>query len=449
MTPADLFPASPEASAENALRLRTIVMLRWLAILGQTATLAVAHWGFGLRLPLAAAAAAIGILLVLNLFTAVLAAASRRLSEDEAMGSLLLDIFQLAALLALTGGINNPFALLILVPVTISATALAPRSAILLGVVAIGLVTAMTGVHLPLRDASGVVLHLPLIFQFGSWAAIVIGILFIGLFSHRVAAESRAMSRALLATQMALAREQKLTDLGGVVAAAAHELGTPLATITLVASELLDEVEGEAAEDVRLIRDQADRCRDILRSMGRAGKDDRYLRAAPVEAVLREAAEPHATRGKTLVFTFDKGPQPVILRRPELVHGLRNLIQNAVDFAADRVEIHAGWTGEELRIAMRDDGPGYPLAVLTRIGEPFVRQRPFGAPEEGARGARPGYEGMGLGLFIAKTLLERTGARLRFSNTSAGGAAVDLVWPRGRIEAGPQGPLGENDVIEV
>ena len=436
--------AGPAALAENALRLRTLVMLRWLAILGQIGALTVAHFGFGLRLPLPATAAAVGVLLVLNLFTGVLAGGSRRLSEGEAAGSLLLDILQLATLLALTGGINNPFALLILVPVTIAATALAPRTAVGLGLVAVGLVTLITRLHLPLRDAAGAVMELPQIFRFGSWAAIVIGILFIGLYSYRVAAESRAMSRALLAAQMALAREQKLTDLGGVVAAAAHELGTPLATIKLVAAELLDETEGEMAEDIRLIRDQADRCRDILRSMGRAGKDDLYLRAAPVEAVLREAAEPHAARGKALDFAFGPGPQPEILRRPEIVHGLRNLVQNAVDFATHRVEIRAGWTDEVVTVAIRDDGPGYPLAVLTRIGEPFVRQR---RPEEEAREERPGYEGMGLGLFIAKTLLERTGARLRFSNAPEGGARVELTWPRARIEADPRDSLGENRLI--
>lgn len=445
MSPADLFPARPDMSADQALRLRTLLLLRWLAMLGQALAVILAQMWLGLQLPVTAVAATIGVLLVLNLFTTFLAQGGRRLSEGEAMGSLLLDILQIATLLALTGGVNNPFALLILAPVTISATALTPRTAVLMGLIAIGLVTAVARFHLPLRDHQGQVLELPLLFQFGTWAAIVIGILFIGLYSYRVAAESRAMSRALLATQMALAREQKLTDLGGVVAAAAHELGTPLATIKLVSSELLDEVEGEVAEDIRLIRDQADRCRDILRSMGRAGKEDRYLRAAPIEAVLREAAEPHAARGKRLDFAFAEAPQPVILRQPEIVHGLRNLIQNAVDFAAERVEIQADWTAEELRLRVRDDGPGYPLAVLGRIGEPFVRQR--AAVED--RALRPGYEGMGLGLFIAKTLLERTGARLRFFNVAGGGAAVDVIWPLPRIVPDPAVLLGENTSIGV
>jgi two-component system sensor histidine kinase RegB len=222
------------------------------------------------------------------------------------------------------------------------------------------------------------------------------------------------MSQALLATQMALAREQKLTDLGGVVAAAAHELGTPLATIKLVSTELAEELEGQPqlAEDAQLISSQADRCRDILRSMGRAGKDDLHMRSAPLGAVVREAAEPHANRGVEIEMEFTAGPgapegQPIIWRKPEIIHGLRNLVQNAVDFAEDRVWIDGTWSNGVIRLLITDDGPGFPPDMLGRLGDPFLRRRSR-APDL----SRPGYEGMGLGLFIAKTLLERSGAKV-------------------------------------
>ena len=270
------------------------------------------------------------------------------------------------------------------------------------------------------------------------------------------------MSDALVATQLALAREQKLTDLGGVVAAAAHELGTPLATIKLVSSELMEELTGEQRDDARLIRDQADRCRDILRSMGRAGKHDLHMRQAPLEAVLREAAEPHADRGKRVVHSMmaadDAGRQPTVLRRPEIVHGLRNLVQNAVDFAAATVWIDAAWTADRVTVRIADDGPGFPPSVLGRIGDPFVRRRR--AADD--RPARPEYEGMGLGLFIAKTLLERSGAELSFVNGSdAGGGGIDdrrmgaivvTSWPRAAIcppTPGDRAPLGQNRPIEA
>ena len=209
-------------------------------------------------------------------------------------------------------------------------------------------------------------------------------------------------------------------------------------------------------EDAALIRDQADRCRDILRSMGRAGKDDLHLRQAPLASVLREAAEPHTGRGKTVEFTLLPGPggserQPTILRRPELIHGLRNLVQNAVDFARSTVWVDGEWTDRNITIRIVDDGEGYPPQVIGRIGDPFVRSR----RSVQDLNKRPDYEGMGLGLFIAKTLLERTGAELSFANASDPfltpeerpercGAIVELVWPTAAIIAPQSSQLGEN-----
>ncbi|OWJ80642.1 sensor histidine kinase RegB [Haematobacter genomosp. 1] len=448
MTLTDLFPDPPESAAERPLRLRTLVLLRWMAVTGQFIALMVAERYFGLLLPTGWAIAAILAMVAVNVVTMLGFPKNRRLTDREAMLTLLVDTSQYGLLLYLTGGIHNPFALLILAPVTISATSLRLSSTIVLAVVAIALVTLVEFRSIPMRFADGSPVVLPPIYRFGNWLAILIGILFIGLYTHRVASEARAMSRALLATQMALAREQKLTDLGGVVAAAAHELGTPLATIKLVSSELLEEVgdDPDLMADVTLIRDQADRCRDILRSMGRAGKDDMHLRNAPVEAVLREAAEPHAGRGKAVRFVMESGdgsPQPMIRRRPELIHGLRNLVQNAVDFSRTGVVITAIWSRDSLRITIVDDGPGYPPHLLGRIGEPFLRRRRDEPDPE-----RPGYEGMGLGLFIAKTLLERTGGTLRFTNAPEGGAVIAARWPLAALAA-EAGPLGDNPMFEA
>ncbi len=249
------------------VRLRTLILLRWLAIAGQLAAITVADRVFGMILPLGLCYLAVGAAIIANLVAVFVFPENKRMSELEAMLTLLFDVSQLAFLVYLTGGLSNPFALLIMVPVTISASALELRTTIILGIVAICLVTLVSVVYLPLRFADGSTLHLPIMFEFGFWLAIVIGIVFLALYARRVATEIRSMSEALLATQMALAREQKLTDLGGVVAAAAHELGTPLATIKLVSSELFEELADrpELQEDARLIRTQADRCRDILR----------------------------------------------------------------------------------------------------------------------------------------------------------------------------------------
>lgn len=445
------------------VRLRTLILLRWVAIIGQLTAINVAGFWLGMKLPLFWCYAAVGAAIVANVLSVILFPENKRLQEVEAMLTLLFDLGQLSFLIFLTGGLTNPFALLILAPVTISALALELRSTLILGAIAILLVTLTAFFHVPLVQENGVILQVPLLFAFGFWTSIVVGILFLGIYSRRIALEIRAMSDALLATQMALAREQKLTDLGGVVAAAAHELGTPLATIKLVSAELMAELKDqpELLADATLIRDQANRCRDILRDMGRVGKDDLHLRQGPLGAVLKEAAEPHMARGKTVSFGLQPGPggsdrQPTVLRAPEIVHGLRNLIQNAVDFAHEQVWVDAEWTAQHIAVRIADDGEGYAPQVLGRIGDPFVRSR----RSEDGNEERPEYEGMGLGLFIAKTLLERSGATLMFANGSdpfvdsekrplRSGAIVEVIWPMKRILAPSDLATGENRKFAV
>jgi two-component system sensor histidine kinase RegB len=329
--------------------------------------------------------------------------------------------------------------------------------------VAILVVSLLTRFHLPLRTSEGFVLEVGDLFVFGNWAAIVIAVLFLSVYARWIVSEAYSMSDALQATQMALAREQKLSDLSGVVAAAAHELGTPLATIKLTSSELMEELEDhpELLEDVALINQETDRCRDILRSMGRVGKDDLYMRHAPLTAVVEEAAAPHSGRGKAIHFETmshlgTELPQPVIARRPEIVHGLRNLIQNAVDFAHGNVWVSTDWSKGRITVRIQDDGPGYPAHVIGRIGDPFMRSA------KRDRGSLPAYEGMGLGLFIAKTLLERSGAELTFANGADGqnadalesdrcGAVVVVTWPIAKIDArfgAGAMPLGKNQRFE-
>lgn len=454
----------PRPGHSTWIRLRTLIMLRWIAVVGQGTTLLVCAIWLGLDLPLGACAAVVGTSVLANLVFMAILPQSHRLKEPEALAMLTFDLAQLAALLGLTGGLNNPFALLIVAPVTIAATGLTDRSTAFLGGVTLVLVTALAWFHIPLRAGDGTILKVPALFGVGFWLSIMIGVVFLAVYARRVSSEIHSMGEGLLATQMALAREQKLTDLGGVVAAAAHELGTPLATIKLVSAELIEELDGlpglEALrDDAALIRDQADRCRDILRSMGRAGKDDMHLRHAPLEAVLREAAEPHAARGKAMVFELHgdgagAGRQPEIRRSPEVIHGLRNLIQNAVDFARSTVWIDGIWSDAHLTVRIIDDGRGYPAHLLGRIGDPFLRARAGDIQE----GSRREYEGMGMGLFIAKTLLERSGAELRFANGTdpflklserpmRSGAIVEVIWPAGAIERPEGQALGGNVLI--
>ena len=451
----------------NWVRLRTLTILRWIAILGQLAAITAADRLLQMQLELGWMYLAVGAAVASNLLAVFIYPENKRLSEGELVGLLIFDMTQLSTLLALSGGLNNPFALLILPQVTISATALRLQSTLLISAIAIGLISLVGLFHMPLRTSNADIVVLPDLVVFGFWAALVIGIAFQAFYARRVTDEVTAMSDALTATQMALAREQKLTDLGGVVAATAHELGTPLATIALVSQEMADDVDPatDLYEDARLIRDQAERCRVILRSMGRIGKDDVHLRRAPIVSVVEEAAEPHQDRGKTISYDLLPGGnlelrQPVVFRRPEIIHGLRNLVQNAVDFAKETVWISIRWSDDEISVRIADDGPGFAPDILPRLGDPFIGQRKL----PGVEVRRPDYEGMGLGLFIAKTLLERSEAEVSFANgngysrsglsapVAALGAVVDVVWARSSlINEGEEyrPPLGENPPIDA
>lgn len=443
----------------NWVRLRTLVGLRWFAIAGQIAAVLVALYVYRLSLEVGLIAVVIGLSVLVNVISVFLYPENRRLSESEASLMIGFDLIQLGLLLFLAGGLNNPFALLILAPITVASTVLPLRSALILGAITFVIITVLRFESLPILTAAGVPLILPDLFVFGFWVALMIGVAFVGVYARQVTQETLSMGEALAATQMALAREQKLTALGGVVAAAAHELGTPLATIKLVSSELVDELDGneELKQDALLIREQANRCRDILHSMGRAGKEDQLLRQAPVETVVREASEPHLARGKRVKIdvrppSIGDTRQPNVIRRPEVIHGIRNLVQNAVDFSAAIVRVDVSWTDEVITVRIIDDGPGFPLSVIGRIGEPYVRRR-----KSDGGSSRPGYDGMGLGLFIAKTLLERSGATLHFLNGTAdsgadgqGGAIVIVEWARASIEAKADkmhGALGDNTLI--
>ena len=455
-----------DRTRSNRIKLRTLILLRWVAVVGQLTAILVSLRFYDLKLELGLCLLTVGVSVIANLIASFIFPENKRLSEAENRLTVLFDLLQLSILLYLTGGLHNPFAILVTAPVIVSATSLSLRSTVLLGALAVVIISALAKYHLVLQTNSGTILRLPDVFVFGNWVALIIALVFVSVYSRRITDEIHSMSDALAATQMALSREQKLTDLGGVVAAAAHELGTPLATIKLTSAELMDELEDrqDLFEDAQLIHQQADRCRDILRAMGRAGNDDLHMRQAPLTTMISDAADPHRGRGKEIYI--EEHPQfeeqshpPSILRVPEFIHGMRNLIQNAVDFAETTVWIEVSWTDQQITVLIIDDGEGFPPQLIGRIGDPFMPRHRSDKPLD----KRPAYEGMGLGLFIAKTLLERTGAELNFANGSnpflsvadvnhGHGAIVEVTWPRSKIDAkfsGNRIPQGQNMPIKV
>lgn len=438
--PMRLLPAS---AARGRVRLRTLCNLRWLAIGGQSAALFIVYFGFRYTLPIVSCTVAIGISAGLNVVLAIRYPPSHRLTNRDATVYLAFDVLQLAALLYLTGGIANPFTLMFLAPVVIAAATLNLGNTLILGGLALASVSVISIVHDPLPWEAGDTLALPLLYQAGIWASLVIGIGFTSIYAWRIASEGARMSAGLAATQLALSRQHRLAALGALATAAAHELGTPLGTIAVVARELeraLPENSSEA-EDVRLLRAQAERCRSILARL--ANPEEAMLGATarlPLGALLDDIASPY--RGEDIDISIEiaggSQAQPQVWRAPELLHGLGNIIENAADFARSRVRVQAGFDAAGLRVSVEDDGPGFAPEIFERIGEPYITSRPghhaLGESELGPSAALGEHEGMGLGFFIAKTLLEQTGGSVKAHNLDGGGARVSVAWPRGIID---------------
>ncbi len=431
-------PASlhlPHASP-RAVRLRALVLIRWAAVSGQLFTVVIVHWGMDFHLPIAAALSVIGASALLNLAVSIGRAPTARLDDRDAAVFLSFDVIQLAALLYLTGGLHNPFAILLLAPVAIAATILSFASTLAICFLAIVAISLIALVRRPLPWI-GAEPALPEMYVACIWVGLVLTNFLIAVYAWRVAEEARRMAAALSATSAALAREQQMSALGALAASAAHELGTPLGTITLVARELQREVAPGTAlgDDIALLAQEAARCRDILTRLTLQPTQDTSdaYRLVPLPAIVEAAAAPYKRAEIAVHFSADPaepdGPAaaPLQSRSAEILQGLGNLLQNAIQFARADVLVHTSWTQRRAWVEIEDDGPGFPPDVLESLGEPYISTR------EGDGGH------MGLGVFIAKSLLERSGARLAFANAASGGARVVVEWIDLRFKEAPAG----------
>jgi len=422
--------------SSRRLRVDTLVKLRWLALLGQAIALFVTHFGLRFSLPLGACFLVIATSALLNTGLRLRFARTERLDDVPAALLLGYDILQLTALLSLTGGIQNPFVVLYLAPITISAVSLSGHITALLTLLVIAAVSALTLRHYPLPWFPNEQLQLPLIYQAGIWIAIVLGAGFVAIYASRVAIEARKLADALAATELVIAREQHLAQLDGLAAAAAHGLGTPLATITLVIKELQRQLSAghPMEEDLGVVAQEADRCRGILGKLASLGADSEIiLDEMTLGVLIEEVIIPQRDFGVRISVTENGvGPEPICRRNPGILYGLGNLVENAIDFAQSEIEVVARWTLAQVSIIISDDGPGFSPGVAGRLGDPYVTTKSDrrAKTEEGS--------GLGLGLFIAKTLLERSGATVKTENRPlpAKGAIVTVSWPRNIFEKG-------------
>ena len=412
----------PEFGSEGGVRLGTLVTIRWMGFAGQLIALAIVAYGLGFDVKAEITLPLVLTLGLVNLWFALRSDTNARLQDSQTSTHLAFDLMHLTGLLFFTGGLANPFSVLMLVPTSVSATMLPRKHTYVLIALAIILATLLAITPYPL-PWNGEPPRVPGLFKAALWISLCFSMVFLAVYMARVGRESRTRARALVATQFALEQEQKLAALGTLAAAAAHELGTPMGTIMLVAKELLQTREGDelSRADLELILSEITRCRDILselREHNKAGSDQHFV-TMPVAAILREAAAPHEKRGVAIRFNIDPSAEFDIPRTPETIHSVRSIIENAVGYARRKVTVTAKAEDDMLTVIVDDDGPGFDPQIVRSLGEPYVTTR---RPKAGRDG------GLGLGLFIAKSLLERTSATLSFDTAPGGGARTEIRW---------------------
>ena len=367
------------------VRLDTILRLRWLAALGQLAAIFIVEQGLSFDLPSIPCIIIISASALLNLVLQTVFNPMQRLEPAYAAALLALNIAELAGLLFLTGGLQNPFSYLFLAPVLISATALPTKLTVWLGVFAALCATALGFFYLPLPWDADDMLVLPPIYLVGVWLSILL----------------------------------TLVVVGGIIGLISREL------------EKANPETGPFTDDLKTLREQAQRCREILGKITQLSSSGAPFDRMPLTTLIEEAVAPHRDFGIAIKvrIAVAGAAEPVLMRNPAILYGVGNLLENAVDFARSSVEVNAWWNSETVEIVISDDGPGIPPDILKRIGEPYLTRR-RGAEETGE------HRGLGLGVFIARTLLERSDAKVSFSNRTFPdhGAVVQIAWPRASFE---------------
>ena len=402
----------------------TLTILRYIAIFGQFLAINIVFFYLDLPFPIALSYAVIILGLLTNLYLQF-GIKINQLKDLYSLIFLIYDLVQLSILLYLTGGIFNPFCFLLIIPAIVSSTFLSMGSTIILGIITSFLLGIISFFHLPLPGEQMDLLHFPDFYKTGIIISILIGLIFLSYFGIRFAGETKKRSEALNKLQEVISKEYELESLGGQAAAAAHSLGTPLATITVVAKELKKEIgdDKEISKDIDLLLSQTKRCSEILKQISRKQiEEDVFLSSIKFEDLLEEIINSFKeTSSKKIDLTIDQDQNKIAIQRtPEIIYGLRNFIGNAVKFSKSKVKINLKSDEKEVEIKISDDGPGIPEDIIKKIGEPYIKSK----SKELSSNA-----GLGLGTFLGKTLLERQKAKLLFErNSKLGGALVVISW---------------------
>ena len=405
------------------LQKKTVVILRWIALIGQLITIYIVHFLLELNLPIILCSITIFCGGLTNIFIQF-TFKKNQLSNIESTILLFYDVIQLAVLIYLTGGITNPFVIFLVVPAIVSSTLLNLTSTFFLSFITIITLVLLTFNYFPLPSEGNIHFHVPDYYLYSIPTSLIIVLIFLNYFGFRFGHEARKRSEALNKLESVLAKEQELDSIGHQAAAAAHSLGTPLSTITVIAKELKKEIKNNPkySEDVEMILSEVKRCGDILKKLSRREiVDDIYVSNIALEDLLFEIKNSfEEISEKSIELYFDKkNKKTPIKRSPELTYGIRNFVGNAVKFSKKNVFINLINNKDEIKIKITDDGPGFPNDVFNIIGEPYIASKIKKFKNK---------SGLGLGTFIGKTLLERKKAIIEFSNLEKGGASVEISW---------------------
>ena len=411
-------------SEENLqLEKKTLVFLRWIAIIGQLITIYTVYFIFNFKLPILYCSLIIFFGAITNIYLNFWFK-KNELSTLDSTFFLFYDLFQLSFLLFLTGGIKNPFVIFLIVPSIISSTLLTLKNTLILASATAMFLLLMTFYHLPLPHPGNLHFHVPDYYLYSVPMAVVIALVFLTYFSARFGLESRKRSAALKVLELVLAKEQELESIGLQAAAAVHSLGTPLSTITVIAKELKKEIfkNPQYSKDIDLLLSQAKRCSEILKKISKAQiEDDKFISEVTMQNLLIEITRSfEEISEKKIILNLDNAKKEILIDRSvEITYGIRNFIGNAVKFSKSEVNINLETNSNNVKISIYDDGPGFPEDISKKIGQPYITTR----SEDLASKA-----GLGLGTFIGKTLLERKKASLNFSNLEKRGALVTIIW---------------------
>ena len=406
--------------------------VRWIALIGQIITISLVHFILKFPLPLAACFIVVGTSAIVGIWQSVYTHLHKRLSRHVVFMLLVFDTVQLGILIYLTGGIINPFAIMLLAPVTVSATVLPRKYTMILACLVVVMATILAFYHnpLPWGDATFII---PDLYAGGLWTALVLTTLFVAAYTGIIARNSRQLARGLTEARLTMAREQQMVALGSLATAAAHKLGSPLNTITLIAHDL-SQVDAKTdlkllREDIDALKTETERCRLILAELNedaiKLGQeiDDPIPIKAMIESLVNERFEDSSQFINVILDQDQTDDELLVIRRPELLHPVETIVDNAVQFAVSEVDIIIRYDEDSLSLEINDDGPGVQSSVLNQMGDPY-------------NSSRTGKDGhMGLGIFIATTMVEQVGGKLLITNIKQAGASTNITYPRQEIES--------------